>query len=127
VTTRAFLGEEGRLTGIRASEVDWVRKDSEGPVVPQERPGTEFEVQADLVLLAMGFVGPRKGGLLDTLDLERDERGNVRVHGDNATSRPGVYTAGDMNLGPSLVVRALADGRKAARGIVEYLSLSRRR
>jgi len=125
VMTRAFLGEQGRLKGIRAGEVDWVPKGPEGPVVPQERPGTEFEVQADLVLLAMGFVGPRKGGLLVTLDLERDERGNVRIHGENATSKPGVFAAGDMTLGPSLVVRALADGRKAARGIMEYLSEAR--
>ena len=127
VMTRAFLGEDGRLTGIRACEVDWVAEGPGGPVVPRERPGTEFEVRADLVLLAMGFVGPRKGGLVDALDLELDERRNLRVQGDNATSRAGVFAAGDMALGPSLVVRSVADGRKAARGIMAYLAAARGR
>jgi glutamate synthase (NADPH/NADH) small chain len=87
-----------------------------------ELPDTRFTLDADLVLLAMGFVHPERAGLLDQLGVELTDRGNVRVDQDFMTSVPGVFAAGDMQRGQSLVVWAISDGRKAARGIDQYLS-----
>jgi len=84
-------------------------------------PGTEFEVEADLVLLAMGFVHPEHPGLVKDLGVELDARGNVRVDASFMTSVPGVFAAGDCQRGQSLVVWAIAEGRKAARGVDRYL------
>lgn len=89
---------------------------------PTPVPGSEFEVEADLVLLAMGFVHPEKRGLVEELGVELDGRGNVAVHPQTfATSVPGIYAAGDCQRGQSLVVWGIADGRKAARSIDLYL------
>ncbi len=82
-------------------------------------PGSEFEIPADLVLLAMGFTGPEKGPLLDEVKLT--DRGNVARDAKWMTSVPGVFTAGDMQRGQSLIVWAIAEGRSAARAIDEYL------
>ncbi|HLV19691.1 MAG TPA: glutamate synthase subunit beta [Polyangiaceae bacterium] len=87
----------------------------------ERMPGTEFTVDADLVLLAMGFVHPEHPGLLDQLGAERDARGNLKIDDRFMTSVPGVFAAGDCQRGQSLVVWAIADGRKAARGIDLYL------
>ncbi len=87
----------------------------------EQVPNSEFEVPADLVLLAMGFVHPQKHGLLDALGVALDERGNVRVAGNFMTSVPGVFAAGDCQRGQSLVVWAIADGRKTACAVDEYL------
>jgi glutamate synthase (NADPH/NADH) small chain len=84
-------------------------------------PGAAEEFPADLVLLALGFTGPVKNGLLDRLGVELDARGNVKTGGNSMTSQPGVFAAGDMRRGQSLVVWAIAEGRHAARGIDEYL------
>jgi glutamate synthase (NADPH/NADH) small chain len=84
-------------------------------------PGSEFEIQADLVLLAMGFVGPERGGLLDGLGVTLSDRGNVKRDGRWMTNVPGVFTAGDMQRGQSLIVWAIAEGRSAARAIDAYL------
>jgi glutamate synthase (NADPH/NADH) small chain len=84
-------------------------------------PGTEFILEADLVLLAMGFLGPVRGGLLDSLGVQLDSRGNVQAGDSYMTSIPGVFAAGDMRRGQSLVVWAIAEGRNAARGIDRYL------
>ena len=84
-------------------------------------PGSEFEVRADLVLLAMGFVHPERPGLIEDLGVELDERGNVRVAGNFMSSVPGVFAAGDCQRGQSLVVWAIADGRKAACAVDEFL------
>jgi glutamate synthase (NADPH/NADH) small chain len=83
-------------------------------------PGTEFAVDADLVLLALGFTGPVKHGMIDQLGLELDARGNVATQG-YAASVPGVFAAGDMRRGQSLVVWAISEGRSAAKAIDEYL------
>ena len=85
-------------------------------------PGTEQEVPADLVLLAMGFTGPVKRGLVDELGVEIDARGNVKADENYMTSVPGVFAAGDARRGQSLVVWAIAEGRSAARGIDQYLT-----
>jgi glutamate synthase (NADPH/NADH) small chain len=80
-------------------------------------PGSEFSIDTDLVLIAMGFTGPTKSGLLDELGVALDSRGNVSTDENYLTSIPGVYAAGDMRRGQSLVVWAIAEGRKVARSI----------
>jgi glutamate synthase (NADPH/NADH) small chain len=83
--------------------------------------GSEFEIQADLVLVAMGFVRPVHDGLLDSLGVEYDARGNVKVNAEMMTSESGVFAAGDANTGALLVVGAIAAGRRMARRIDRYL------
>ena len=83
--------------------------------------GSEFELEADLVLLAMGFLGPERGSLLSQLGVQLTERGNVWRDDAWMTSEPGVFTAGDMQRGQSLIVWAIADGRKAARAVDRFL------
>ncbi len=87
----------------------------------EERDDTEFQVDAQLVLLALGFTGPGKNKLADDLDIDRDKRGNISVDENHMTSVKGIFAAGDMAKGQSLVVRAIADGREAAHGILKYL------
>jgi glutamate synthase (NADPH/NADH) small chain len=84
-------------------------------------PGTEFTLEADLVLLAMGFTGPVKNGMIEQLGVGLDGRGNVAADANYMSSVPGVFAAGDMRRGQSLVVWAIAEGRKAAEGIDRYL------
>jgi glutamate synthase (NADPH/NADH) small chain len=109
VLTQKFTGENGTIRALQCIRVD----DKFQPV-----PGTEFEIEADLVLLAMGFVHPIHEGLIDDLGVERDRRGNVGANtSDYRTSKPGVYSAGDMRRGQSLVVWAIREGRQAARSI----------
>ena len=84
--------------------------------------GTDFELPCELVLLAMGFLGPQREGLLEQLGVELDQRGNVVRDGDYKTSVDGVYAAGDMGRGQSLIVWAIAEGRAAAAGVDAYLT-----
>ena len=88
-----------------------------------EVPGSDFEVEADLVLLAMGFLGPVKKGMIEELGVALDERSNIKADKNKMTSIPGVFTAGDMTRGQSLVVWAIQEGRAAAEGAHQYLSL----
>jgi glutamate synthase (NADPH/NADH) small chain len=118
VNTTEFVGDEhGKLAAIRIVEVS---RDAEGRFVPVE--GTERELPAQLVLLAMGFVGPEKGKLLSDLGVELDERGNVARDQSFMTSVDGVFSAGDMGRGQSLIVWAIAEGRAAAAGVDAYLT-----
>ncbi|RLB37518.1 MAG: glutamate synthase, partial [Deltaproteobacteria bacterium] len=126
VTVKAFEGSGGRVEKLRCVAVDWESQGEKGPPRPVERPGSEFEVKADLVCLAMGFSGPEAVSKLDNLGLTLDARGNVRADDRRMTNVEGVFTAGDMRSGQSLVVRAIADGRKAAAGIRSYLEGKRR-
>jgi len=87
----------------------------------QPVPGTEFTMDVDLVLLAMGFLGPVRGGMIEQLGLKLDQRGNVSTGADYMSSVPGVFAAGDMRRGQSLVVWAIAEGRKAAKAMDEYV------
>ena len=96
-------------------------KDGDGRLAMKEMPGTERVWPAQLVLLAMGFLGPEKPGLLAELGVDLDGRGNVTVDGDKATNVPGVFAAGDMARGQSLVVWAINEGRAAARGVDRFL------
>jgi glutamate synthase (NADPH) small chain len=115
VNTEEFIGRDGQVTGLRAHEVTMV----DGKFEKVE--GTDFELEADLVLLAMGFVGPEREGLLTDLGVDFTERGNVARDDDYATSVPGVFVAGDMGRGQSLIVWAIAEGRAAAAGVDDYL------
>ncbi len=121
VMTKGFSGEKGILRKLDCTEVEWQTKEEGGPPMPVEKRGTGFEVETDLVLLAMGFVGPARNRIVEDLGIARDSRGNVLADEKNMTSAPGVFVSGDMTLGQSLVVRAIADGRKAAKGIMEYV------
>ncbi len=116
-TTEFLADDEGRLRAIRIVEVS---RDAEGRFVPVE--GTERELPAQLVLLAMGFVGPEKGKLLSDLGVELDQRGNVARDDAYMTNVEGVFSAGDMGRGQSLVVWAIAEGRAAAAGVDAYLT-----
>ena len=103
------------------SRVAW-QKDANGQMAMREVPGTEFEMKADLVLLAMGFLGPVQPGLLDRLEVARDARSNVAADTDSyRTSISKVFAAGDMRRGQSLIVWAIREGRQAARAVDEFL------
>jgi glutamate synthase (NADPH/NADH) small chain len=113
VTTTSIGGADGRVTHINCQQVD----EKFQPI-----PGTEFELKADLVLLAMGFVHPVTEGMLSELNLELDGRGNVKADTDAyATSRDKVFSAGDMRRGQSLVVWAIREGRQAAHAVDKFL------
>jgi glutamate synthase (NADPH/NADH) small chain len=114
--TREFLGDNGgHLRGVRTVDVEWT---SAGP---RELAGTEKDWRADLVLLALGFLGPETKGLLSQLGIAIDLRGNVAVDAEQRTNVAQVFAAGDMSRGQSLVVWAIADGRRAARGVDRFL------
>jgi glutamate synthase (NADPH/NADH) small chain len=119
VATKQFVGERGRVKALKAVRLEW--KDGK----PSEIPGSEFEMAADLVLLAMGFVSPVQS-VLDAFGVQKDGRGNARAtidgRGCYATSVPAVFAAGDMRRGQSLVVWAIREGRQCARAVDEYLS-----
>jgi glutamate synthase (NADPH/NADH) small chain len=116
VNTECFLGDDdGNLRGLRYHEVEMV----EGKFVKVE--GTDAELECELVFLAMGFVGPERGGLLDQLGVDITPRGNVARDGDWATNVDGVFVAGDMGRGQSLIVWAIAEGRSAAAAVDRHL------
>ena len=120
VSTERFSGDAGgHVRALHAVQVEMVKRD--GRVQFQPVPGSAFEIPADLVLLAMGFVGAEKGALLDDLGVTMTDRGNVARDGGWMTNVPGVFTAGDMQRGQSLIVWAIAEGRSAARAIDQYL------
>jgi glutamate synthase (NADPH/NADH) small chain len=121
VSTERFSGDtDGRVRQLHASKVIVVRED--GRPVMQRIAGSEFSIPADLVLLAMGFVGPERGALVTELGLELTPRGNVAVDAEWRTNVPGVFAAGDAQRGQSLIVWAIAEGRSAARGMDAYLT-----
>jgi glutamate synthase (NADPH/NADH) small chain len=120
VSTQRFTGDaEGRVKKLHGSKVELVRKD--GKMSFENVPGGEFDMDVDLVLLAMGFLGPERHGLLENFGVKLTERGNVWRDANWMTSVPGVFTAGDMQRGQSLIVWAIAEGRSAARGVDLYL------
>jgi glutamate synthase (NADPH/NADH) small chain len=115
VATARFTGDETgnvkQLHGLRVGP----------PPKFDPIPGAEFTMDVDLVLLAMGFLGPVRGGMIEQLGVALDQRGNVATNQDYMSSVPGVFAAGDMRRGQSLVVWAISEGRKAARGVDQYL------
>jgi glutamate synthase (NADPH/NADH) small chain len=121
VTTVKASGDDGRIASLECARVEWVS----GPDGRQQMsivPGSEFVLPADLVLLAMGFVGPRKAGLVEQAGVELDARGNVKANMDDYRSTaPKVFACGDMRRGQSLVVWAIREGRQCARAVDEFL------
>ena len=118
IATKSFVGKEGKVKELIGVKVEW----RDGKM--QEIPNTEFKLKADLVLLAMGFMGPQQK-MLDKFSIEKDQRGNAQAstEGDRAyfTSRKKVFAAGDMRRGQSLVVWAIREGRQCARAVDEFL------
>ena len=121
VATKRFAGRDGRVTALHGIRLEW-KQDAAGVWRPHEIPGSEFELKADLVLLAMGYTHPVHPGLLEELGVALDARGNVEADEERyATSVPKVFVAGDMRRGQSLVVWAIREGRQAARAVDEFL------
>lgn len=120
LATKRFIGENGQLKQVELIEVKW-EKDPSGRMMMTEIAGTEKIINTDLVFLAMGFVSPVHEGLLNELGVEYDARGNVKASADKRTSKDKVFVAGDATRGPSLVVHAIAEGRKMAETVHEFL------
>ena len=120
LNTKRFIGEGGKVKKVELVEVEW-KKDANGRWQMEEKPETAYTVDAELVLLCMGFLSPVHEGLVNELGVELDARGNIKVDANGMTSVDGVFAAGDAATGASLVVRAIARGRETARGVHEWL------
>jgi glutamate synthase (NADPH/NADH) small chain len=121
VLTKRALGANGRVEALECVRVEWAQG-ADGRWNMQEVPGSSFEFKADLVLLAMGFLGPRRAGMVEQAGIKLDPRGNVAANTlDYQSSVPKVFAAGDMRRGQSLVVWAIREGRQCARAIDEFL------
>ena len=121
IMTTHLSGNSGHVKKLHAVKVQWGAPDESGRPQMQKIEGSEFDVEVDLVLLSMGFLCPEPTGLLAELGVKLDAHGNVSNDDDKMTSVPGVFVAGDMARGQSLVVWAIAEGREAARGVDQYL------
>ena len=119
LSTVRFIGENNKVTGVEVEEVEWVFRNNRHSM--EVIPGTRRIIEADLVLLAMGFVHPVIEGLLSELEIELTQRNNIKVSSTQSTSRHKVFAAGDSVSGASLVVNAIASGRKVAKEIDNYL------
>jgi glutamate synthase (NADPH/NADH) small chain len=126
VLTKRFEGAEGQVTHLVTANVEFVPDPASGRTVMRELPGTQYEWRADLVLLALGFVGPEVDSVVRGLGVEVDARGNIKAGADYATTRKGVFAAGDARRGQSLVVWAISEGRECARSIDQFLMGSSR-
>ncbi len=115
VLTKQFTGENGHVKQLHGVHVEFEGRNM------REIPGTEFTIEADLVLLAMGFLGAERNGMLEQLGVEINERGNVAANAEKMTNVPGIFAAGDMARGQSLIVWAIREGRQAAKFIDKYL------
>lgn len=123
VTTQRFEGKNGKVISARCARVAW--KNDDGRQVPVVIPGSEFSLDVDLVLLALGFTGIAQGLLVRDLNVHMTAANTIVINEAYMTSVPGVFAAGDAVMGPSLVVRSIFQGREAARGIHQYLSMLR--
>jgi NAD(P)H-dependent glutamate synthase small subunit len=121
VQTKEFLGLGIRVRGMRCVRLAWSPPDASGRRPFKEVPGSEFELKAELVLLALGFVHVEHGPIIGELGLKTDDRGNLAVDGDGMTNVPGIFAGGDAVLGASLVVRAILLGRRMAAAVDKYL------
>jgi glutamate synthase (NADPH) small chain len=121
VLTKRAHGSNGRLEALECVRVEWV-KGADGRQIMSEIAGSEFQLKADLVLLAMGFLGPHPGPMIQQADVELDARGNIKANmSDYRSSTPKIFACGDMRRGQSLVVWAIREGRQCARAVDEFL------
>jgi glutamate synthase (NADPH/NADH) small chain len=120
INTKSFSGENGVVKVLHGIRLEWA-KGADGRFAMKEIPSSEFDLDCDLCLLAMGFVSPEHPGPIQQLGLKLDPRGNVTVDENYMTSLPGVFSAGDMRRGQSLIVWAISEGRCAAHGVDKYL------
>lgn len=121
VQTKRFLGNEGKVAKLSCVKVEWLQPDAKGRPVMREIPGSDFEVNTDLLLLAMGFVSGEPNGLLKELGLSLNPQGRVATNERYQTSLENVFAAGDLHRGQSLIVWAISEGRRAAHFMDKYL------
>ena len=122
INTKEFVGDEnGNLVALKIVDLDWQKDPETGRMQMKEVEGSERTIPCDLAFLAAGFLHPQQEGLLNDLDLEFDERGNIKTLGYQSTSNEKIFAAGDCRRGQSLVVWAISEGREAARAVDEYL------
>jgi glutamate synthase (NADPH/NADH) small chain len=121
VLTKKFIGENGHVKKIQCVEINFSKDNNNSCPIMQEIPGSEFEIETDLVILAIGFIHPEHEGLINSLGLKLDKRGNVSTNDEYMSSRTGVFSAGDMRRGQSLIVWAINEGRKTAHFVDKYL------
>jgi len=124
IMTKSFEGQNGKVIGANVAFVEWETDILGKPLKMKEIQGSDFFIPADLVLIAMGFTGPSKNGLLADIGIHFSEKGNIVVDENNMTSEKGYFAAGDIVSGASLVVRAMASARKTAENINEYLNIN---
>ena len=120
IGTKYFSGDKGKVKKVHCIRLEWI-EDPNNKRVMKEVKGSEFELEADLVLFAMGFLHPEHHNLLEKIGVNLDKRGNVHTNDAYQTNISGVFAAGDMRTGQSLVCKAIADGREAAKAIDAYL------
>ena len=120
VLTKKFIGKDGQVTKLSCVRVKF-QKDAKGCLNIQEIAGSKFEIEADLVILCLGFLHPEKKGLIEELDLDLDSRGNVLTDENFMSSAKKIFSCGDMHRGQSLIVWAISEGRRAAHYIDKYL------
>jgi glutamate synthase (NADPH/NADH) small chain len=120
INTKKFSGANGVVKKLHGVRLEWIKDETDRPKM-QEIPGSDFEMDCDLCLLALGFLGPEPEGAIAQLKLKLDARSNVQVDENYMTSVPGVFAAGDMRRGQSLVVWAISEGRCAAHGVDQFL------
>jgi len=120
INTKSFSGDNGAVKKLHGIRLEWEQSENGRPQM-KEIASSEFELDADLVLLAMGFIGPQPEGPIADLGLELDQRGNIVADTDYMTSTPGVFACGDARRGQSLVVWAIWEGRECARGVDRFL------
>jgi glutamate synthase (NADPH) small chain len=125
VDTTGFTGENGAVKQVQCVEVEWAFDQAVGRLCPRRVEGSDFSVDADLVLIAMGFVAPSPTGLVEALGIAKDPRGFIARDERHMTNVEGVFVTGDMRTGASLVVRAITDGMQTARKVTQYLSALR--
>lgn len=121
ILTKKFIGENDKLKKLICVKVEFVYDECKGCPIMKEIPNSEFEIEADLIVLAIGFVHPVHNGLLKELNLEFDKRGNIKTDQNYMSSKKGIFAAGDARRGQSLIVHAISEGRKAAHCVDKFL------
>ena len=124
IATKEFIGDEyGNLKALKIVDLEWKASEDARPARFEERPGSEREIPCELALLAMGFIHPQHEGLLNLLEVEKDEKGNVKASEKSyQTNLSKIFAAGDIRRGQSLVVWAISEGRECARKVDEFLN-----